>query len=291
VGLRFVLMCVPMLALIAGAGLAPLMATARGRLGVVVVALASMAESVPYLGNHLAFTNAAVWPKREAFRLLTNANIDWGQNDEKIAGWLEERGLRGAAFNPYHALPGENVFDLNYLAGVGRFRQHQWLRDHASPRAHLGHTHLLFSIDPATYERLLEESRHLRPSAEDTRRCADATPAGPLVDGAVVSLPDLGRTEGLILCVTTPSRLDLGLIAEAGSIVLGPAGQPLREQPGLGAGQQSWYRFEPGTSALAAFSSAGLRGRWALRGGAAVLSLRRVPVEKGRIEEDPVSPP
>ena len=46
---------------------------------------------------------------------------------------LDERGLRGAAFNPYHALPGENVFDLNYLAGVGRFRQHQWLREHASP--------------------------------------------------------------------------------------------------------------------------------------------------------------
>ena len=109
------------------------MATARGRLGVAVVALAALAENVPYLGNHLAFTNAAVWPKREAFRLLTNANIDWGQNDEKIAGWLEERGLRGAAFNPYHALPGENVFDLNYLAGVGRFRQHQWLREHVSP--------------------------------------------------------------------------------------------------------------------------------------------------------------
>ena len=70
------------------------MATARGRVGVVVVALAALAENVPYLGNHLAFTNAAVWPKREAFRLLTNANIDWGQNDEKIAGWLAGEGTR-----------------------------------------------------------------------------------------------------------------------------------------------------------------------------------------------------
>ena len=291
VGFRFVLMCVPMLALIAGAGLAPLVATARGRAGVVVVALAALAENVPYLGNHLAFTNAAVWPKREAYLLLTNANIDWGQNDDKIAGWLDERGLRGAAFNPYHALPGENVFDLNYLAGVGRFRQHQWLRAHASPRAHLGHTYLWFSIGPATYERLLEESRHLRPSAVDARLCAGATPAGPLVDGGATSLPDLGRTEGLILCVTTPSRLDLGLIAEAGSVVLGPGGQPLREQSQLGAGQQAWYRFEPGTTALAAFSSSGLRGHWAVRGGAATLALRPIPVEKGLIAEDPVSPP
>jgi hypothetical protein len=291
VGLRFVLMCVPLAALVAGAGLAPLMVSARGRAGVIVVALAALVENVPYFGNHLAFTNAAVWPKREAFRLLTNANIDGGQNDEKIAGWLAEKGLGGAALNPYHALPGDNVFDLNYLAGVGRFRQHLWLREHVSPRAHFGHTYLWFTIDPATYERLLEESRHLRPSAADARLCAGATPAGPLLDGGAAVLPDLGRAEALILCVTTPSRIDLGLIAEAGSVVLGPGGQPLREQSQLGAGQQSWYRLDPGTSALAAFAASGLGGHWALHGGAATLALRRVPVEKGLITEDPVSPP
>jgi hypothetical protein len=183
------------------------------------------------------------------------------------------------------------VFDLNYLAGVGRFRQHQWLRDHVSPRAHFGHTHLWLSIDPATYERLLEESRHLRPTAIDARLCAGATPEGPIVDGAAVSLPELGRTEGLILCVTTPARVDLGLMAEAGAVQLGPAGQPLRDQPGLGAGQQSWYRFEPGTTAVAAFAAGGFRGRWALKFGTATLATRRVPVERGLIAEEPVSPP
>jgi hypothetical protein len=290
VGFRFVLMCLPMVALIAGAGLAPLVRTARGRVGVAVVALAALAENVPYLGNHLAFTNAAVWPKREAFRLLTNANIDWGQNDEKIAGWLAERGLGAAAFNPHHALPGDNVFDLNFLAGVGRFRQHLWLREHASPRAHLGHTYLWFTIDAPTYERLLEESRHLRPSADDARRCAGAEPAGPLLDGAAVSLPDLGRTEALILCVTASTRIDLGLFADAGSVVVGPAGEPLRTTPVMGPGQQSWYRLDPGTSALAAFASSGLRARWAVRGGAATLATRRIPVERGLIVEEPLSP-
>jgi 4-amino-4-deoxy-L-arabinose transferase-like glycosyltransferase len=290
VGLRFVLMCLPMVALIAGAGLAPLAATARGRLGVVVVALMALGENVPYLGNHLAFTNAAVWPKREAFRLVTNSNIDWGQNDDKIVGWLREKGLGAASFNPYHALPGENVFDLNVLAGVGKFRQHLWLREHASPRAHLGHAYLWLTIDPATYERMMEESRHLRPSAVDARLCEGASPAGPLVDGAAVSLPDLARTQGLILCVTTPSRLDLGLFAEEGTVVLGPGREPLREQSQLGPGQQSWYRFDPGTTALAAFSSSGLRGRWAVRGGVAALATRPVPVERGVIAEDPASP-
>jgi hypothetical protein len=255
-----------------------------------VVALASLAENVPYLGNHLAFTNAAVWPKREAFRLLTNANIDWGQNDDKIGGWLQERGLASAAFNPFHALPGENVFDLNALAGVGRFRQHLWLREHASPRAHLGHTYLWLTIDPATYERMLDEDRHLRPSPVDARLCEGAAPSVPLVDGAAAILPDLGGAEGLVLCLTTPSRIDLGLIAEEGTVVLGPGREPRREQSQLGPGQQSWYRLEPGTSALAAFSARGVRGHWAVRGGAATLATRRVPVERGLIAEDPASP-
>ena len=43
VGFRFVLMCLPIVALIAGAGLAPLAVTARGRMGVAVVALAALA--------------------------------------------------------------------------------------------------------------------------------------------------------------------------------------------------------------------------------------------------------
>jgi hypothetical protein len=103
-------------------------------------------------------------------------------------------------------------------------------------------------------------------------------------------LPDLGRTQGLILCVSTPSRLDLGLFAEEGTVVLGPGREPLREQSQLGPGQQSWYRLEPGTSSLAAFSASGLRGRWAVRGGAAALAMRPVPVERGVIAEDPASP-
>jgi hypothetical protein len=109
------------------------------------------------------------------------------------------------------------------------------------------------------------------------------------VDGEAVSLPDLGRTEGLILCLTASSRSDVGLLADRGSVVLGPAREPLREQSQLGPGQQAWYRLEPGTSALAAFSSSGLRGRWAVRGGRATLATRTVPVERGLIAEDPVS--
>ncbi len=286
VGLRFILMCLPLVALIAAAGLAPFAETARGRRWVIVVALFALAENLPYLGNHLAFTNAAVWPKREAYRLLNNSNLDWGQNDDRIQDWLAQRGLGAAAFNPVHAVPGDNVFSLNVLAGVGKFRQHLWLRENVPPLAHLGHTYLWLHVDPATYERMLEEDRHLRPAAVDARLCEGAAAVGPIADGAPLALPDLGRTEGLVLCLTAGSRVDVGLMVDQGSAVLGPGGQRLRDQAQLGEGEESWYRLDPGTSALAVFAASGLRGRWAVRGGPVTLATRPVAVERGAIPEE-----
>jgi hypothetical protein len=284
IGFRFVLMCVPLLALLAAAGLAPLLSTARGRRFMAVVALAAVAENAMYLGNHLAFTSAAVWPKREVFRLLTNASVDWGQNDDKIAGWLRDAGLAQAAFNPVHALPGDDVFELNRLAGVGKVHQHEWLRGHATPRAHFGHTYLWFAVDEATYDRLLEEDRHLRAGPEDTGPCAGTLPAGTISDGTPAVFPPLSRTAGLVLCVTAPARMDVGLFDDEGTIVVGPAGQPLRDQPLVRAGQQSWYRLDRGTSALAAFWATGFRGHWRARGGTASLATRRVAVQRGVVD-------
>ena len=178
--------------------------TARGRVGVVVVALAALAENVPYLGNHLAFTNAAVWPKREAFRLLTNANIDWGQNEEKIAGWLAERGLeRRRRQSPPRA------------SGRKRLRPELPGRRGPVPPAPVAARARVAPRAPRPYLSVVHDRRpHLRaaaggepPSAAvrpSTRgMCAGAEAAGPLVDGGPASLPELGRTEALILCVTT----------------------------------------------------------------------------------------
>ncbi len=289
VGFRFVLMGLPLLALLAAPGLAPLATTRRGGRLVVIVALAAMAENVPYLGNHLAFTNVAVQPKREAFRLLTNANIDWGQNDDKIRGWLRAQGLEGAALDPVQALPGENVFDLNRLAGVGKFAQHRWLREHASPRGHFGHTYLWFTVDPALWERLLDEDRHLRPSPADAQLCQGAEPAGSLADGAPALLPELSRTEGLVLCLTVagPGRVDLALVGDEGTAAIGPGGEPLRDQPLLRPRQQAWYRVDPGTSALTAFWATGFRGHWIVRGGTVALATGPIAVERGEVDLSP----
>src|SRR6185295_6642550 len=106
--------------------------------------LAAALELWPFAGNELAFTSPLVQPKARAFRYLTNSSIDWGQNDERIAAWVDaERARRNGQavlFEPSHLRPGVNVIGLNSLAGGGSYNQHRWLREHKDPEGHFRYT-------------------------------------------------------------------------------------------------------------------------------------------------------
>jgi hypothetical protein len=149
---------------------------------------------------------------------------------------------------------------------------------------------------------MMDEDRRVPPSSADSP-CAGAAPEGTIADGSAALFPELSRTEALLLCLTASGPTDVGLVGERGTIVLGPAAEPLRDQPLLRPGQETWYRLDAGRSALAAFWATGFRGHWSLRarrGSAAPLSIAtlRIAVDRGLLaggaapagEEDEVSP-
>ncbi|HEV7502698.1 MAG TPA: glycosyltransferase family 39 protein, partial [Vicinamibacteria bacterium] len=76
VGFRYVLMLVPLGYVLAAAGLATLPPRPRWALLGALVVASALAESAPYVGDPLAFTNAVVQPKRLAYRWLADSNID-----------------------------------------------------------------------------------------------------------------------------------------------------------------------------------------------------------------------
>jgi hypothetical protein len=153
-GYRYALMCVPLAWIAAGAGLAVLPARRAARIGGAAVVLLALLENALYWGNPLAFSNAAVWPKRAAFRLMADSNLDWGQNRDKIDGWLREHGIERARLDPAELLPGTNVLSVNVLTGVkGGFARHRWLRENVAPSRELGHTYVWFELDPELYQR------------------------------------------------------------------------------------------------------------------------------------------
>ncbi len=283
IGYRYVLMAVPLVALLAAAGW-----SARGVSRVLTasacgVALLAALEALPYLGNTLALTNALVQPKREAWRYLTNSSLDWGQNDEKVAAWVARRRFAPVHVEPTHIRPGVNVIGLNVWAGAGQARQHAWLRAHVRPEGHFRHTVLWTTIDAATYERFLEEDRRLVPDPADAATCAEERTLGPFTAEGAAAFPASNEpSPAWVVCVSTPARVDLGFFVERGGPLFGrPAWLP-REWDRLRPGEQAWYRLEPGTHALAVTRLALYQGRFELRGGSATFRLRPARLRKSK---------
>ena len=179
IGYRFALMLLPVAFILAALGFVAMLPR-RGALAAgLVVALAAL-ETAPYLGNSLAFTNALVQPKKDAFKYLAGSSIDYGQNEGKVGAWLKSKGWPNPHFEPNHMRPGVNVMSLNMLAGVVSGRAHRFIRENVEPQGHFRHTYLWFEIDPVIYDRFLEEDRRLvsRPRGPDRLRKRKRRAAG-----------------------------------------------------------------------------------------------------------------
>ena len=288
-GYRYVLMCIPMAWIVAGAGLASALSSGRWRWVGVASIFATLAESAAYLGNPLSFTNAAVWPKRQVFRLVADSSVDWGQNREKIGGWLAAQRIPDIHLDPLHLLPGHNTIDLNALAGVWDFEQHRWLREHADPRGHFGHTYLWFRIDYPTFDRFLSEARRFAPSRLGQEVCAGEAFAPLPVEGrrGFSVAEDPARNTSWIACVSAPSGTDFEIRGGKGAIYVGHYGEDrVCETERLLAGQAAWYRLPPGVHAFCLAEVPNRRprlpyvfkGAWLAHGRAAALAVREAPV-------------
>ncbi|MGE0452564.1 MAG: glycosyltransferase family 39 protein [Vicinamibacteria bacterium] len=243
VGYRFVLMCLPLAAVVGGAALArrlPAPHVEALALGLLVLCVA---EQLPYLGNHLAFTNAFVQPKRDAFRLLSDSNLDWGQNDDKLDGWLRENGRAGTPVNPPNPLPGENVYQVLVL-GSPRF---DWIRRNLRPVEHFRHSFLLFRLSAADFRRYLADERRFEPDARAAAACSNRPRHPPAADERIVTER---AAASMLVCLEASGALEIGLESERGSALFGPLGRPRKLWDMVGPGQVSYLRLEPGLHAF-----------------------------------------
>jgi hypothetical protein len=277
IGYRFVLMCLPLGYIIAAAGLS----TIRARpwvapVGVVVV-LAAMAENAAYLGNHIAFTNVAVQPKKLVFRWITHSNIDWRQNEDRVDEYLARAGIGRDRLDPPHVLAGRNLLHHSHAGGNLRFERYRWVRENLEPVTHFDHTFLLFDLSPADFERFLEASRHLAPSPLAARLCGAEAPGERIAAGQPFALPDEdSRRPGVwLLCVDAPRGADFVLHVASGRLVFGPADRPGRAHEYAEVGQELWFRLEPGRHVFTARGQQDFTGAWRAAQGAASVSRRQ----------------
>jgi 4-amino-4-deoxy-L-arabinose transferase-like glycosyltransferase len=284
-GYRFVLMLVPLAYVLAAAGLVHAGLTRRTRVALGIAAAVALIENAAYAGNPLAFTNLAVQPKRLAYRLLADSNIDWGQDRERITRTLARAGAGHTILDPLHVLPGHNTLGLNALAGVFDFERHRWLRENVAPGGHFRHTYLWFEIDGPTYDRFLDATRRLSPAPWTAAECpADLAlehqPPGARLPFERTTPPRAG--DGLVVCVETRRGVDFGLRVAKGLARFGrTTADGGCDAETMIAGHVSWYRLDPGRHALCVvevpnrrpFLPYLLRGTWLVRGRAASIGL------------------
>jgi hypothetical protein len=291
IGYRFILMCVPLGYILAAGGLAPLFAARRWRMAGLAAVAAAFLENALYWGNPFAFTNAAVWPKRSAWRLMADSSLDYGQDRERIPRWLAGT---DTVLNPVHIVPGRDVINVNAFVGLPDPERYRWLRERVPPAGHVGYTHLVWDIDGDTYNRYMDEERRLAPTAGAAALCGAG---GDMVHYPVGSSIPLELVEGpytvrhFVACAAVRKTTDFALHSEGGGFVrfgpyrdtpAGPACTPAE----IPEGQSAWYRLEPGLHALCLEEVANarpflpyrFRGHWGARDNGVRFALRERPV-------------
>lgn len=286
VGFRFVLMCVPLLAMLAAPGLARLLSRSTGRWWAVAILIFSVGEMLPYVGNPLSFTNLMVQPKKNAFRWIADSNLSWGQNREGFSRLVRELPAE-TSVEPPHLLPGRNLLDVNSVAGVWDFEQHRWLRKNLSPVRHRWHTYLEFDITDAQFERFLREERSFAANDPSASRCGDvpefslaaSDPEG--MRWARSTAPHVGEERRSTVCLTSREGVDLRFRLETGLVRIGH-GLDACAGWSIARGQEVWFRLAPGSHRLCLVELLPVRpgvpgeasGIFSLQKGSASLALR-----------------
>jgi hypothetical protein len=153
IGLRHLLMVFPLLHVFAGSLVqeaTPPRRTARWVIvGLVLYAAASVMSYYPHF---LAYFNELVWDRKQAYRILADSNLDWGQSGWYLEQWLKRH--PDAVVEPDSPEAGTIVVGVNWLTGVTGPDKYRWLREHFEPVGQVAYSYLVFKVTPEDLERI-----------------------------------------------------------------------------------------------------------------------------------------
>ena len=136
------------------------------------VVVAALAENAAYFGNPLSFTNAAVQPKRLAYRAARRLQHRLGPEPRADPG-LARRAATGTrhASIPSISCPATTPSDLNAAGRRLRLRAAPLGARAPRPGGHLGHTYLWYTSTTTRIDRFLYDTRRLAPDALGATVC------------------------------------------------------------------------------------------------------------------------
>ncbi len=124
----------------------------------VFVLMSYMAISVlSYAPHFLSYFNEFVWNRKNAYKILADSNLDWGENT-----WYLERYQKkhpDVVISPQSPVAGRVIVGVNELLGINTDpRRYQWLRDHLEPAGHVAYSYLIFDVTNQQLEQIRQSA-------------------------------------------------------------------------------------------------------------------------------------
>ncbi len=105
------------------------------------------ASAASYYPQMIPYMNEWVHDRRFAYQILSDSNLDWGQNQEIVDHYLQNN--PDVILNPIQPVTGRVLVRANCLTGVYQpFNcDAAWMKQY-KPVAQVGYAHFLFVVPP-----------------------------------------------------------------------------------------------------------------------------------------------
>jgi hypothetical protein len=160
VGIRHMLPVLAIFTIVSGAAFAKFAEFSRARKAhsecvvrvnqaLLIACLVYTAVSVAsYFPQMIPYFNEIVTDRKMAYRYLADSNLDWKQDRDIVAAFLERN--PSVKLDPPEPVTGWVLVRANLLAGVIPKKADYWLRERSlKPVRHVAYAHLLFWVPPA----------------------------------------------------------------------------------------------------------------------------------------------
>ena len=153
IGIRYFLPVFPLLYVFCGSLLHRPQALPRWAWGGLAALLVYLGVSVlSYFPHFIPYFNELVWDRRQAYRVLADSNLDWGQDGWYVNQWLEKH--PEAIVDPDRPVPGTILVRASELVGISDPERFRWLRENFEPVEHVAYGHLVFRVTPEDLRRI-----------------------------------------------------------------------------------------------------------------------------------------
>jgi hypothetical protein len=113
-------------------------------MGLMGYLLISVLSYYPY---YITYFNELVWDKTQAYKILADSNLDWGQSRSDVERYFAEHpNTKQPSARPES---GQFVISVNRLVGITTDPQRfAWLRENFEPEGTVAHSYLIYDISP-----------------------------------------------------------------------------------------------------------------------------------------------